>query len=549
MMFNIQHLKYRLALLAVLTLSASAQETLPTQTTATNTDSVLLRNYDYVRQQDAWMQTDNAAALTRFQTANIATAHIAGGYEGGSWHGYSEAKNVVELNAGVEALHRLSSRTVVYGAMNYDNFSGSDMTGSVFIDPSRKPFDICEYSADNAGDKHRDTYHLTGAVGTDVWRGYAVGARIDYTSANYAKYKDLRHQNKLMDLRVSAGAYAPLTAWLHVGAHYAYHRNTESVSFSVNGKNEVVYKSLINYGAYFGAVEQFGNDGYTDQAREMPLFEDGHGFGVQAAGYPCSSLALLATYSYADGSGYYGRKSPYTVTYTQHDRRQHLSTLALVYQGATDRHRLDVGYAIEKLSGRAETVRGQKNEAGATYYEYYDPVEMADKQWRDVSVGYTADLQVRGETPTWQLSAGYVWHQGKQAAYLYPFYRHQLIHVSRVSGGVSRHLFLNKGILTFSVGVAHQQGHGYPCSDYTFITPDEQQEDPATMTAALQHDYAFLTARQWHFNGGVQYAFIFPGTRLKSHAALAVEHRTARATDAFDGGHRTRATLTVGCTF
>ena len=94
------------------------------------------------------------------------------------------------------------------------------MTGSAFIDPTRKPFNLTEDSLTNAGKKHRDTYKLTGGFGVDVYQGISLGARIDYTSANYAKYKDLRHKNKLMDLSVTAGVYAPITAWLNVGADY-----------------------------------------------------------------------------------------------------------------------------------------------------------------------------------------------------------------------------------------------------------------------------------------------------------------------------------------
>ena len=53
------------------------------------------------------------------------------------------------------------------------------MTGSVFM-KNRLPFDIVEQTEENSGKKHRDTYRLSGAVGVDLWRGYSIGARIDY---------------------------------------------------------------------------------------------------------------------------------------------------------------------------------------------------------------------------------------------------------------------------------------------------------------------------------------------------------------------------------
>lgn len=117
-------------------------------------------------------------------------------------------------------------------------------------------------------------------MGVDL-KVLSLGARVDYTAANYAKYKDLRHKNKLMDLSATAGLTVPVASWLTVGADYRYHRSNESVTFGVYGKNDKVYKSLISYAAFMGRVEQFGNSGYTDKSREMPLFDEGHGAGVQ----------------------------------------------------------------------------------------------------------------------------------------------------------------------------------------------------------------------------------------------------------------------------
>jgi hypothetical protein len=106
------------------------------------------------------------------------------------------------------------------------------MAGSAFINPTRKPFDIVEETTENTGTKHQDTYQLTGAIGVDLWKGISLGGRVDYTAANYAKYKDLRHSNKLMDLRLSIGLMARVLNQLNVGVNYQYHRNTESITFS-----------------------------------------------------------------------------------------------------------------------------------------------------------------------------------------------------------------------------------------------------------------------------------------------------------------------------
>ena len=522
-------------------------------------DSLLVRNYEFVRSSDPWLTQGNAAALTRFSAPNIAEAELSLSRQGGGLVNYDGSPSVLQFDASAEAFYRLSRRTVVFGSIAYDNFSGNDMSGSVFMPSSLnarlsslRPFDIVEENTDNEGRKHSDIYRLSGGVGVDVWRGYALGARLDYTAANYAKYKDLRHKNKLMDLAFSVGAYAPVLSWLNLGANYTYHRNTESVNFSTYGKSEKVYKSLINYGAFFGTLEQFGNEGYTDKSREMPLFEDGHHGNIQLELRPMHQLSVLATFGFGKGKGYYGRQSPYTITYTQHERRTKEATLSLLYRplSGLSSHRLDFSYRNEKLANRAETFREMKNKSGASYYVYYDPVETADKQLQNISVVYTASLGVRGETPTWNLQVAWQWFQREQLNYLFPFYRHQKLSAYECALGVSRNFFFRRGILSCSLKGALCKGTGAPYDDGTFVTPSEKQEQPATADVFLYREYQYLTAPQYAVGGSAKYAFVFPGTRLKTHVRFDLSHCKANGTLLYSRGcDRTQGTIAVGCTF
>ena len=522
-------------------------------------DSLLVRNYEFVRSSDPWLTQGNAAALTRFSAPNIAEAELSLSRQGGGLVNYDGSPSVFQFDATAEAFYRLSRRTVVFGSIAYDNFSGNDMSGSVFMPSSLharlsslRPFDIVEENTDNEGRKHSDTYRLSGGVGVDVWHGYALGARLDYTAANYAKYKDLRHKNKLMDLAFSVGGYAPVLSWMNLGANYTYHRNTESVSFSTYGKSEKVYKSLINYGAFFGTLEQFGNEGYTDKSREMPLFEDGHSGNIQLELRPSRQLSVLATFGFGKEKGYYGRQSPYTITYTQHERRTKEATLSLLYRplSGLSSHRLDFAYRNEKLANRAETFREMKNPSGASYYVYYDPVETADKQLQNISVVYTASLGVRGETPTWNLQVAWQWFQREQLNYLFPFYRHQKFSAYECVLGVTRNIFFRCGILSCSLKGSLGKGTGAPYDDGTFVAPSEKQEQPATAEVFLYREYQYLTAPQYAVGGSVKYAFVFPGTRLKTHVRFDLSHRKANGTLLYSRGcDRTQGTIAVGCTF
>ena len=387
-------------------------------------DSLLLRDYRFVKQRDAWLTSENPASLVRFDSENIAEAEVSLTHQRGGFTNFDASPNVLQVNTSVESFYRVTRRTVLYGGISYKNFSGKEMAGSVFIQ-DRMPFDIVEDSLTNTGTKHLDIYQLTGGFGSRVFERIAIGARFDYTAANYAKYKDLRHQNKLMDLKATGSIYAPVADWLNVGTHYQYHRHTESISFSVNGKTDKIYKSLIDYGGFFGRVEQFGSEGFTDKSREMPFFEEGHGGGLQAEVRPLGWLSVFAGITRSHRNGYYGHQSPHTIQYSRHEGDNTELTASLRAVTGASEHHLDFVYSDEQLENKAETYRELKNASGATYYEYYDPVETGDKHWQEGQLTYTGNLLIQGEMPLWTLQAGINWSKRRQTAYLYPFYRYQ----------------------------------------------------------------------------------------------------------------------------
>lgn len=520
-------------------------------------DSLLLRDYRFVQQTSPWLTQRNCAALTLYQQKIIALAEVAFSAGGGKLTNFGGATEAWQIGASVESYYRVSKRTVTYGAISYDNYTGREMTGSVFM-TQRMPFDIVEDSLTNPGRKHRDTYHLTGGIGIDVWQGYSLGARIDYTSANYAKYKDLRHKNKLMDMSFTVGAFAPLLPWLKAGADYTYHRHTESVNFNTYGKNEKVYKSLIDYGAFTGLVEQYGNDGFTDKSREMPFFEDSHSGALQVELLPLynmngslwQSLSVYGSVTLTHGTGYYGHQSPYTIAYTNHKRDILAVNASVSLTSGSSRHRLDFSYANEKLQNKQENFRAVNNIAGSNYYEYYDAVETADKRWQNLAADYTLHLGIRGEQPTWSITAGYHWQKRNIAAYLYPFYRRQILTTNEMAASVARAIITEHGIWTLKLDGTYQKGTGEPFMDGTFATPSSGQQAPATMEAFLYQDYHLLTSPQYSVGIEAKYAFHFPGARLLTHVRGAFRYRKANSlVNDYCGRDYTTGTIAVGCTF
>ena len=524
--------------------------------------SIIHRDYGFIKRSDPWLSSVNAAALTRFATASIAEAELSLTRTKGGFVDYRDSPNALQLGASVESFYRLSDRAVLFGSISYDNFAGKDMAGSAFTQLSplttHAPFDIVEDSLGNEGDKHRDVYQLTGGFGVDIYHGLSIGTRLDYTAANYAKYKDLRHKNKLMDLQLSAGFYAPLGRWGAVGANYLYHRNTESLQFSTYGKTDKVYQSLVGYAAFMGQREQFGVEGFTDKSREMPLVNDYNGLSLQFSLHPAilhSSLSTLHSsffnsFSYLHRRGYYGRKSPYTITYTDHHSDIYNYAARLTLLPRRSRLCLDFSLSAENLQNDANTYRELKNDAGATYYNYYAKVKTANKLWVDGNVALTADLGIQGEQPTWTLQAGLDWMHRKQTAYLYPYYRRQHLSAREYFASATHHLATRYGVWSFSLNGSFRQGSGQPCEDLTYTQPSEKMDAPATMEVWLMREYQWLTSAQYAAGGSVKYAFLFPGTQMATYAKVSLQHRKSNETNSHSQGcDHTQLSVALGCNF
>ena len=542
-------------------------------------DSLLLRDYRFVKRTDAWLTCQNAAGLTRFDHPSISEAELSLTKSKGGLVDWYQSPDFLQATATVESFTRISQRAVVFGAMTYDNFSGHDMASSAFISTPNSqfsarpkdackarilnsqfphlPLDIVEDSLVNTGTKHRDTYQLTGAFGVDVWRHLAAGLRLDYTAANYAKYKDLRHKSKLMDMTFTAGLnsqFSILNSQFTVGANYLYRRTTQSLTFSLYGRQDKVYKSLVDYGTFMGRVEQFGGSGYTDKGQEMPLVDYYNGVGLQFSFSPLtthhSPLTIFSSVSYARRKGYYGRKSPYTITYTNHHADLLTSHSMLTWTGRHSMLSAELTLGSENLENEANTYRELKNESGAYYYEYYDPVKTANKLWRNGQIALTADLDFQGTLPTWTLTAALDWQNRRQTSYLYPYYRRQHLHSTEASTSATRRLLTSKGVWTLTLNASYQKGSGDPYTDLTFAEPSDKQTSPATMDAWLWREYQYLVAPQYGVGGSIEYAFIFPLTQLKTHMRLSATHHKANQTYEYSNGKDcTSLTLAAGCTF
>ena len=508
------------------------------------------RSFAFVSSASPWLSSENAAGLTAFlRRRNISQADVAWQRGWGDFTDFSQSHQTVQIDAGVESFYRLNRRSVVYGKMMYNNFSGEDMGGSVFVNPDRKPFDIVEDSLTNLGRKHRDTYHLVGAVGIDLFRGIGLGLKADYTAANYAKYKDLRHFNKLMSLKFTAGIRVLLGRRGSAGAHYLYRRNTESVRFSTYGRVEKTFKSLIDYAGFMGEVEQFGNYGYTNKNLIQMLFDEYQGGAVQLE-WQLGKLSFFNELMAAHRTGFYGKDSPYSVIHSQHRSAVYQYHAVLTFRQWRTHHRLALTLDAENLENHRTTYIEQRNDNGVSYYNYFDPVRTANKLFTNGSAIYTGFINVQGDQPIWRIDVGARWMHRRQTAYRYPYYRRQDLRNIEGFAQVERNVIWNMQMLTAMLGASFSDGSGAPFEDATFVAPSDKQTPPPTMNAWLYREYAVLTAAQFELQAALKYSFVVPRTSLPMYIKAQINYRhAAHAPYVMQNRHRATFGISAGCTF
>ena len=441
-----------------------------------------------------WLSSQNAAFLTRYDGPRLSAAYAGATYEDGGLADYSQALSSLDFKAGVRSIYNLGGGLVFYGGVGYRNFTGRDMAGSAFIDTYRKPFDLVEYTLGNEGRKHLNQYDLFGSIGTKILGRAALGLSFSYTSADYAKYKDLRHKNSLMDLETKVGVSLQLGESLEAGAAAIYKRSTESLSFGIYGSEDKVYKTLVVSSGFMGTAEAFGEKGYTDKNNEIPLFNDYFGAGLQLVWKPSSHFSWYTSASYGRRSGYYGKKSSFTVSHNEFDSPVIEVYGQLDYFRGSNSHSLKIRFGMEDLDDYSNTYLEVVKDNTARYYEYFQPVKLSNRKWTELSAEYRLDLGLADKTPKYSFAVSYNLDAWQHTGIQYPFCREQTIrnHLFGLSGLRNWHILSD--VLSVGLSGSFSTGSGEPYSDGLYALPSSSQAAPAVMEDYLYRNYCYKTS-------------------------------------------------------
>lgn len=527
-----------------------------TKLAAQQRDSVWT-DIEYIRQLNPWLESENSAGLHNFNYKNISDAKVYGILNKGKFVNYYQSDNSTDLGALTESYYRLNSTTTFYGKVAYNSFSGKNMGGSSFIDPDYNPLNIVEVLINNEvadvnrGSKKRESYHLIGGIALDLNDKTAIGGSINYRTDNYAKHKDLRHVNKLLDLKLSIGANYRLNNNIEIGTNYYYRRNIESIKYTSEGNKDVSYYSLIDFGTFIGRQEMFGESGrYTAKNDEKPMVNIIHGITAQLNISITANTSFFNELGYKSRNGHYGERSTSSPILTEHnsDILEYKGTFSVQRKKLV--HTLSVKARYESLKNNENVFRVENSSTGVDVITYYGSSEILNKDIIDAMLSYSANIGVNPYNPIWVIKSEAKYRSRKQTGSFYPFYRKQTINNYTANLDVCRNIkgYNSKDMYSISLGCSYGKGNGTALQEGIYATPSESQEKPNTTNEYLYREYEYLTASRIGGELGVKYSRIID-KNIKAYLQMRYAYTKAFDIKYLAGSSANTIDITLGCSF
>ncbi|TXJ28918.1 MAG: hypothetical protein E6Q24_04380 [Chitinophagaceae bacterium] len=447
---------------------------------------------DFLRHSHAWLSSGQATGLQFIPVAKISYASLSARKADGKFKNFYQSDDSYTLNATTESFYRLNQRVVFQGKVDYEYFKGKNMGGSAFVDPYKNAIDIDEYADSTTGQKKMERYLLMGTVSAQLNSRLTLAGSVNYSAANYAKLKDLRHSNKLLDLHAQAGASYRLNSKWMLGASYAFSRRVESVSFNIYGNTNRQYLSLINFGSFYGLSELHSDYGYTSQT--TPLTDLRHTGALQIGWTIKPGVQLFQQVSYQRRSGYYGEKGSASIVYTEHEGHQYSSAsiISLAKENSLQYFRLAVAY--EKLENFENVYTAGTAPGGNRVITYFGQNRVLNQGKTSLEGEYAVYWNIKNNQPGWILQAIAGYANRDQTVIRYPYYRKQAFNSYDAHLTAKRNWSGKAFLYTASLGVGYGSGSGNAKTDGTYIPPSSSQIPPASRDLYLQQEYEFFTS-------------------------------------------------------
>lgn len=506
-------------------------------------DSISNKDYRETTEKNFSLISENPSLMVYTDEDNISYIQTGIGFRHGGLSDYYEGDKGFNALIEAKSLYRLNKKTFVSGVVSYNTDKGYNMYGSVFSDPTYLPFNIVE-TVDDKGTKKKELYRIGGNIGYLFYDKWSLGLGIDYISGNYAKYKDLRHQNSIMKFKSLCGLSYEINDIIKIGLSYKYIREIESLFFKIYGNTDKIYHSLIDFGAFYGRKELFGESGYTHDT--TPLYQETHGIGIQSV-IDLDKNVFYNELKMAKINGRFGTGSDTDVNYTRHNGMIFsINSRSTIDKGEIF-HVLDIDADYISMENSENAFKESTDEYGVSKILYYGSNKVGDKSWMDLNLAYKLFKGKTSCRSDWSLGVSSSFRQRHTNTILYPYYREQKINVFSFGVLGSRAKCLGKNILSLSPLLAYSFGWGQPSDDGVYSTKENIKTETSTNDNLLEREFDYQTAKTLNIGMSFIYERIL-NRHISIYSDFGINVKRAFSTS-LNGKYNTNGTFNIGVKF
>ena len=319
------------------------------------------------------------------KTGATGKAGVYGGYEAGGYHPAFAPESLWKAGAKAQETYH-GDNTSYTGSFSFEQVEGKGMFTSMFLEPGYFPIDVLEFTP---GDKTRQTYKLNGGFVTQL-DDFVFGVKADYTAANYAKRKDIRHTTYGMDLQLEPtfGFVSEDSEEAQSGSvAYIFRKRAETIDAEqVGAATDQSYYAFLDKGMRYGTWQVWDGDGiHLDEAGVgvLPVREFTHGFAEQ---FQTGSLGFSGGLKFLWKHGTVGEKGYEWFKYRGHT----YSTWFEKTWESGHSLRLDFDLEDDRLK---EAVLDKVSSGGITTPTIYAYNAVSERAWASLDLTYAVRFQ------------------------------------------------------------------------------------------------------------------------------------------------------------
>ncbi|MEG1863867.1 MAG: hypothetical protein RR199_00950 [Alistipes sp.] len=440
------------------------------------------QRFDYLERRNAWNSGLNAAGV-RQDSVSRSFAEVYATKENGGFADKSVSDNSWNAGARTESIRHFK-KISFFGQFAYDYFDGLDMCGSMFSRPNFYPVDILEFTP---GRKVRETYSLTGGVAAVLGQCWTGGLRFDFEAQNYAKRKDLRHKNTMLDFEVAPSILYHRGRWA-VGGSYVFGKNSEKIEAEQIGMLGTSYYAFFDKGLFYGSSELW--DGNTIHLSEsgligFPIKEITHGVSLQAQYGP-----LYADVTYRHRTGDTGEKD---VQWHTFKTSQIISHATLSLPSDTYHHFIRVALDWQEQMTR-ENLVGKETVNGITLLHIYGSTPIFGRK----SIDLSGEYEIASDWLDFRAGAHYAL-LNRESTLMYPYVKGQKLRYGELFALGIWHI----GRFELTTGLSYRSG-GFSENNVKLVPEISTGDYSPQLTEFYNWSNEYLTADRLGVDLGVR---------------------------------------------